>query len=259
MHTYYIAGVPYSDELYHYGILGQKWGIRRFQNPDGSLTALGKIHYGIEKAGGAIGKGVKKYAKHKVDKFKSNHTWMLSEEELASRTARLDRENRYRDAIAKNKQPISRGKKVAQDIIETGMKTLGVKGFNALGDRLFSKKEKAVRDLSDVLLDPKATASEIRDARDRFNAHTVLKLQQEKERANRAYYDPSNLPDIRSMNKQQLDTYSAWVDSYKKAYGNQEGKSNTGTMAVGDVHSAFVENDAYENWLRERDFYNRGV
>ena len=31
-----------EDELYHWGIKGMKWGIRRFQNKDGSLTALGK-------------------------------------------------------------------------------------------------------------------------------------------------------------------------------------------------------------------------
>jgi hypothetical protein len=35
----------YSDELYHHGILGMKWGIRRYQNKDGSLTPAGKKRY----------------------------------------------------------------------------------------------------------------------------------------------------------------------------------------------------------------------
>ena len=37
--------IEYSKELYHYGIKGQKWGTRRFQNEDGSLTTLGRQHY----------------------------------------------------------------------------------------------------------------------------------------------------------------------------------------------------------------------
>lgn len=45
MNTYYIAGIPFSDELYHHGIKGQKWGIRRYQNPDGTLTSAGKQRY----------------------------------------------------------------------------------------------------------------------------------------------------------------------------------------------------------------------
>lgn len=34
------------NELYHYGIKGQKWGVRRYQNPDGTLTEEGKRRYG---------------------------------------------------------------------------------------------------------------------------------------------------------------------------------------------------------------------
>lgn len=39
--------IVYSESyLAHHGILGQKWGVRRFQNVDGSYTAAGKERYG---------------------------------------------------------------------------------------------------------------------------------------------------------------------------------------------------------------------
>lgn len=49
-----------SNYLAHYGILGMKWGVRRYQNADGSLTAEGKERYG---SGGNVGETISKKAK----------------------------------------------------------------------------------------------------------------------------------------------------------------------------------------------------
>lgn len=47
--NYYVS----NSELYHFGIKGQKWGVRRWQNKDGSYNAAGKERYFDEKSGRA--------------------------------------------------------------------------------------------------------------------------------------------------------------------------------------------------------------
>lgn len=66
--------IKYSDELYHHGIKGQKWGIRRYQNSDGTLTSEGKKHYrvGIQNGNNFYGLSWDHRQKHKLNDFKKH-------------------------------------------------------------------------------------------------------------------------------------------------------------------------------------------
>lgn len=57
----------YGPYLAHHGIKGQKWGIRRYQNPDGSLTAAGQKRYAS-----AMEKQYKKYGSHIPEAVRKN-------------------------------------------------------------------------------------------------------------------------------------------------------------------------------------------
>ena len=46
MSMYYIGSVPFGQsDIQHFGVKGMKWGVRRYRNEDGTLTAMGKARY----------------------------------------------------------------------------------------------------------------------------------------------------------------------------------------------------------------------
>lgn len=66
---------PYSDSLMHFGILGMKWGVRRYQNKDGSLTEEGKKRYSslVTPEGNYTEKAIKSGFPKKVEKGVANY------------------------------------------------------------------------------------------------------------------------------------------------------------------------------------------
>lgn len=88
-----------SEELYHHGIRGMKWGVRRYQNPDGSLTANGKKRY-LNSDGTLNKKGEKYYAKEK-ERLKSEKKALSAQKKSNAKLLKLE-EMRKKNADLKD-------------------------------------------------------------------------------------------------------------------------------------------------------------
>ncbi len=158
--------------LVHHGVLGMKWGVRRYQNADGSLTAAGRKHYGYvgeghsssgsgsggsgKTAGGLATAGKdskqvkleKREAREKEKQLKKEQkTWDAkynkNEDKYVELTEKWARENIDWTAMAKKMQNSSEPEKVEEDLVtlltakslEFAVEDLGMRpGANSMKD-----------------------------------------------------------------------------------------------------------------------------
>ena len=127
------------SDLRHHGIKGQKWGVRRFQNSDGSLTTAGRKRYGDDKGSSvedyqnaikktkAAGESVENIRKFNNDikrikdpameKRIRKSTETMTDKELQQRVNRLNMEDNY-TRMMMNREQLKQGEDYVNRVLD---------------------------------------------------------------------------------------------------------------------------------------------
>lgn len=138
-----------DGELFHYGIPGQKWGVRRYQNLDGTRTPEGKARERTsdepsKKKGGLIKKAIKSKVKEyktgiKNTRMLTKNPRRMTDDELDKAIARLKKEELYHKSLSSlNEATKSKGRLS----IEKSLDIFATESARNISKKLFGEKEK---------------------------------------------------------------------------------------------------------------------
>lgn len=120
----------YPDYLMHHGVKGMRWGVRRYQNKDGSLTNAGKKHVSNYKTARSLNRKVDQEARKLINsdprlkKDFGNDTddpeyleYVASGYKISTKSLR-DSMAKSRDFYSKNSESIKEGRKITKKLLK---------------------------------------------------------------------------------------------------------------------------------------------
>ena len=156
-----------TDELYHYGRKGMKWGQNIFGKVKSGAKTAGKKTAELAKKGYSKAKtshnihranvNAKKAAKVAAKRAKITDSRKLTNEELADRIKRLELEQSYQKLLSSTEPDyVSSGKKIVKDIMENSLKNIGGQTMTYLMGAGVNKAAKTFFDgITDDIINPK--------------------------------------------------------------------------------------------------------